>query len=185
MPGVLGWRGSKRECELLSFYRQRSTMHASINASSCGGTRQAHQHAVSSIKGACNGLWCPWCHLFGPELRHAAVASLRVAVALHAPALAAELTSSASIALEETWKYARHILLFEIHLAQRLPFAHKVSAQRGGSASQQPQARSVIQHASTLYHDKGLGQLLSILILRFCSVCFLGPKSWRCHFTNS
>jgi hypothetical protein len=140
-PGCLTGGATSEDARSLSHYRQRSTMHASPNASFCGGTRQAHQHAVSSTRGACNGLWCPCaslgarCHLLGPALRHAAVASLGVAVALHAPALAAVLTSSASIVFEETWKYARLRLPLEIHLEKRLPFAHSVSAQGGGSAS--------------------------------------------------
>jgi hypothetical protein len=79
---LLEWRGSKRGCESLSIDGQRSTMHASPNASFCRGTRQAPQHAVLSTRRACNCSRCPCgslgarCHLLGPELRHAAVASL-------------------------------------------------------------------------------------------------------------
>jgi hypothetical protein len=79
--GVLEGRGSKRGCESLPICRQCSTMHANPNASFRGGTRQAPQDAVFPTRGVQLlmvplRISCARCHLLGPALRHAAVASL-------------------------------------------------------------------------------------------------------------
>jgi hypothetical protein len=145
--------GSKRGCESLSIDGQRSTMHASPNASFCRGTRQAPQHAVLSTRRACNYSQCPPFARAGTAPCGGCVTHVWL-LHIHAPALASVLTSSAFAVFEETpgtvcpW-ISTCSSVFLVRAVSRPP--------RCGSASQQPQASSVIQHASILYLDRVLG----------------------------
>jgi hypothetical protein len=159
-------------------------MHASPNASFCGGTRQAPQHAVLSTRRACNCPQCPCgslgarCHLLGPELRHAAAASLMWLSHFHAPACFSAYKLCVRLLRGDT----RHRLPLEIHSKQRLPCSRSVSAP--ASRFSLTAATGPLRHTTRVdtIPRQGTGQPLFVLIPRSRRLCYLCSKNSRRHF---